>query len=121
MSSARNAAWDDGLEPVGLDTTDEPMEVPESFLWSVAVTTSRVSVSDDASSLLLMLLTCWTQGVTATSLSTKGGVLIRAAAAGDKGNASRPICISGAGVTGESELGELEDEGEETEAEEEES
>lgn len=106
-SAARRAVWDDGRESIGLETTDEPMDVPESFLWSVAVTpASRVSVSDNDASCLVLLLS-----------STEGGVVIRAAV----GNASRPVCIiSAAGVAGESELGELEDEGEETEAEEEE-
>lgn len=118
-SAFRRAVWDDGRESIGLETTDEPMDVPESFLWSVAVTpASRVSVSVDDASSLVLLLSIWAKGVTKMSLllSTEGGV-IRAVA----GNGSGPVCIiSAAGVAGESEPGELEDEGEDTEAEEEE-
>lgn len=118
-SAFRRAVWDDGRESIGLETTDEPMDVPESFLWSVAVTpASRVSVSDDDASSLVLLLSIWAKGVTKMSLllSTEGGV-IRAVT----GNGSGPVCIiSAAGVAGESEPGELEDEGEDTEAEEEE-
>jgi hypothetical protein len=32
LSSGGNAAWVDGQESIGLETTDEPIEVPESFL-----------------------------------------------------------------------------------------